>query len=575
MTRAAVLAFVLTLPTGALALSPPSSPASRNSDAGDSTPAEPQSHVFALRYSAPSRPDLPPESVRLALQHELGAPIRLSASTVPLLDISLPRPNEARVRFITPQGESSERTVELPQNSARAIEVIAWVAGNLARDEAAELIAEYRRLNPPSPGPAEGEGGTSAPSSGAVTKAAPAPAARAAQTSKGPGRNAAPSAAAAALAFAPVNLSLFHPLALYPDSHRRRVAIELGLAYGRLGALSGVGIELGLLSVDGAIDGVALGGLALDVEGATTGYTAALIYSGSRGRLTGVDTSLVSYRLGDVRGAQLATVFTRAGNVDGVIAAAGLTLASDVRGATLAVGANLAGSAEGATLAAGANIVRRVDGAALAAGANVASEVDGLAAAAGANLVDRLRGASLAAGFNLSQDVHGLQLAPINVAKRVRGMQLGIVNVAEHVDGTAIGVISIAKNGEVQATAWASNFAPLHASVKFRVGFAYSEFGAAYDPSSGDYSFEQGLGAHIQVAGPFAVEPGVHHSYTQRDGTSLGEGNGDDYLHYRARGILRLGRHIDVFAGGGVRHGAWGNASGEVDPEVLSGIALH
>jgi hypothetical protein len=30
-----------------------------------------------------------------------------------------------------------------------------------------------------------------------------------------------------------------------------------------------------------------------------------------------------------------------------------------------------------------------------------------------------------------------------------------------------------------------------------------------------------------------------------------------------------------VFAGVGIRHAAWGDFVGEIDPEVLAGIALH
>jgi hypothetical protein len=198
-------------------------------------------------------------------------------------------------------------------------------------------------------------------------------------------------------------------------------------------------------------------------------------------------------------------------------------------------------------------------------------EARGLVGAAGFNYVGKLEGASLAAGANIAGEVNGAQLGVVNVARKVRGLQLGVVNVAEEVDGTAIGVISIAKNGEIQATAYTSNHLPLHAAVKFRVGFAYSEIGAAYDPSDGTYALEYGLGAHFG-AGPITIEPGVLHSTLKEDGQSFD--NGDQYLHYRARVGWRFARHFELFAGGGVRHGAWGDTAGEVDPEVLSGIAV-
>jgi hypothetical protein len=536
--------------------------------------AEPSSTGPLTLYCAtPARADLPAETVRLAIERELSAAVLLSSSSSAVLSVTVERSNEARLRFLIPEGGSIERSVELPQDSARSVEVIAWVAGNLARNEAAELIEKYRRQSPPSPGP---------PAAGAAIVAEPAPA----KPPSPPAAPRSPAGAAAsadsdrnrsssALGFAPINLSLFHPLALYPDSHRRRVAFELGLAYGRLGALSGVGLELGVLSVAGPVEGVALAGVALDVEGPTTGYTGALFYSGSRGDLTGVDTAFVSFRRGNVEGAQLATAFARADRVDGVIAATGLTLATDVRGANLAVAANVAASTEGVAAAAGVNLIRRVEGATLAAGANIGQQVHGLTAAAGANVIDRVEGVALATGANVSEEVNGVQIAIINVARRVRGAQIGIINVASEVDGTAIGVVSIAKNGEIQATAWASNLAPLHASMKFRVGYAYSEFGVAYDPGDDEYALEQGLGAHLPLVGAFALEPGVHHSFTKNSDESLGEGDGTDHLHYRLRGALRVARHFDVFAGGGLRHAAWGDLAGDTDPEFFAGVALH
>jgi hypothetical protein len=535
--------------------------------------AEPSSTgPLTLFCATPARADLPAETLRLAIERELSAVVALSASSSAVLSVTVERSNEARLRFLTPESVSIERSVELPQDSTRAVEVIAWVAGNLARNEAAELIEKYRRQSPPSPGP---------PATGVppVAKRAPekppSPAAAATPAAKPAARTGSDRGGSTALGFAPLNLSLFHPLSLYPESHRRRFALELGLAYGRIGALSGVGLELGVLSVAGPVAGVALAGIALDVDGPTTGYTGALFYSGSRGDLTGVDTAFVSFRRGNVEGAQLATAFARADRVDGVIAATGLTLATDVRGANLAVGANVAASTEGAAAAAGVNVIRRVEGASLATGANIGEELRGLTAAAGANVIGRVEGASLAAGANVSQEVNGVQIAVINVAKRVRGAQIGIINVAGEVDGAAIGLVSIAKNGEIQATAWASNLAPLHASMKFRVGFAYSELGVAYDPSDDEYAFEQGLGAHLPLVGAFALEPGVHHSFTKSSNDSLGEGEGADRLHYRLRGALRVARHFDVFAGGGLRHAAWGDLAGETDPEFFAGVALH
>jgi hypothetical protein len=300
-------------------------------------------------------------------------------------------------------------------------------------------------------------------------------------------------------------------------------------------------------------------GGALASEGDFTGYASSLFYSGGR-NLTGVDMTFVGNWSGDVRGGEAALAVARARKVDGVIMATGVTLASEVRGAQLAVGVNISDS---------------VQGAALAAGVNVSTEIKGVTAAAGANMVERVEGASLAAGLNVSQDVNGVQLGIVNVGGRVRGAQLGVINVAKEMNGAAIGVINIAGNGEVGAVAWTNNFAPLHAALRFRSGYAYSELGVGLDPASDEYLLEAGVGAHLPIVGPFVLEPGIHHSITKKTDQRLDEGEETERLHYRVRALYRLSRHLDVFAGGGVRHAGWGDHAGDVDPEVFAGIGVH
>jgi len=539
-----------------------------------------QPGALELSCSITGRSDITCEAVRTSIERELGVSVALNGSASAPLRVHVEAPGAARVGALTSGAdspESIERTVELPADGTRAVEVITWLTGNLARNEAAALIDEYRQRAARAEAE-RAEAAARAAREQAERAEAAAKAARSAADAKpsepAPKETKQPepeSAARAELPLSPINLSLFHPLALYPDSDRRRFLFELGLAYGRLGALRGVGLELGVLTVLGPIDGVVFAPV-IDGRGPTRGFTSSIFYTGG-GDLSGVDLSLVSYRTGNVTGAELATAFAAAKDVDGVIGAAGATLAWDVQGAQLAVGANVAHSVDGVVAAAGANVAGRVEGASLAVGANVVNEADGLLGAAGFNFVGKLDGASLAAGANIAGEVDGAQLGVVNVARKVRGLQLGIVNVAEEVDGTALGVVSIARNGEIQATAYATNHLPLHTSVKFRVGHAYSELGVGYDPRDDSYAFEYGLGAHFGI-GPITLEPGVLHSTVKPDGQSFDSGEPHEYLHYRARVGWRFARHVEVFAGGGVRHGAWAVTQGEVDPEVLAGVAV-
>ena len=149
MTRVTLLLLFL------LTLAPPlrAEPSPLPWGEGDGGEAGP----LTLFCAVPARADLPAETLRLAIERELSATVVLSTSSAAVLSVTVERSNEARLRFLTTKDGNIERSVELPQDSARAIEVIAWVAGNLARNEAAELIEKYRRQSPPSPGtPASG-----------------------------------------------------------------------------------------------------------------------------------------------------------------------------------------------------------------------------------------------------------------------------------------------------------------------------------------------------------------------------------------------------------------------------------
>jgi hypothetical protein len=541
--------------------------------------ASAQSNTLELSCSITGRADVNCEAVRSAIERELGVSVALNGTSNAPLRVTVDQAGSARVGVLTSEApsESIERSVELPADGTRAVEVITWLTGNLARNEASALIAQYRERAAKEEAE-RAEVAAKAAREQAERAEAAAQAARAAADSKPKTAPAKPKPKAepapakqAELPLSPVNLSLFHPLALYPDSDRRRFTFELGLAYGRLGALRGFGVELGVLTVLGPLDGVAFAPV-IDGRGPTRGFTSSLFYTGG-GDLTGLDLSFVSYRTGNVIGAVIATAFAGAKNVDGLLGSAGATLAADVRGGQFAVGANVARATEGVLAAAGANVADRVGGAAFAAGGNVVHDVKGLVAAGIFNFSGKLEGASLAAGANIAGDVNGAQIGVVNVARKVRGLQLGVVNVAEEVDGTALGVVSIAKNGEVQAMAYTSNHVPLHAAVKFRVGHGYSEIGAAYDPSDDTYAFEYGLGAHFGL-GPITLEPGVMHSTVKPNGQSFDTGEPLEYLHYRARVGWRFAGHVELFAGGGVRHAAWGPTQGDVDPEVLAGVAV-
>src|SRR5262245_34320368 len=92
---------------------------------------------------------IPADAVREAIARELGVP------TVPLesepfsavLLITIEAGDQATVLYRDATGEM-ERTVDLPGDPGPAVEMIALLCGNLARDQASELVRRFARAAP-------------------------------------------------------------------------------------------------------------------------------------------------------------------------------------------------------------------------------------------------------------------------------------------------------------------------------------------------------------------------------------------------------------------------------------------
>lgn len=518
---------------------------------------------------------LDPERVRAALERELGKPVGLSVEQNAPLELTIGEDGRLSARYSRPVGPDLVRQVDLPGDDERALEVIALLAGNLTRDEASELIASLAAEPAPAPTPAAPE--------------PPAPPRVAAEPAPPRVYESSPS----------VNFSLFHPLQTTRHSEEHELVLELGLLYGKVGAISGFGADFGVLHVAGPLSGVALAGFWTKVGGPIDGVSASLLLTQGNDRLDGVSLSgFLGVQKGAVHGAQLAVLAAVAGDVVGWQGSGGLALArslqgfqgaaavsivrGDAAGVVGAGGASIAtGNVDGFIGAAGAAIARDVEGALLAGAFTVAHDVNGVQGAAGVNVAHDVEGVQMTGGANVAHDLNGLQLAPINVAHgRVDGLQLGVINVASEVHGAALGVISIAGNGHVQPSLWTSSELPLHSSVKFVAGYAYSELGvglgretAGAGPDRWSLAAEGGVGAHVPIIGGLALEPGLHFSQVF-DSDDFKGGPVEDNIHYRLRGTLRLSPLFEVFAGAGARHGLGGRTKNDVAPEVLAGVSL-
>jgi len=494
-------------------------------------------------------------ALKSALEAELGQPVALTDSPDASLRVEVVTRDRVSVAYRAPDGQTLSRSVDLPAEDDRAVEVIAWLSGNLARNEASDLLRSLRgSASEPAPAPEPAP----SPQPEAPTRA------EAKKTAKPePKQNAEPKrptpqpASPRVLRPLVFNASLFHPLSLFPDAHERRVNFELGLVYSRAGAINGVAITPGVLEVEQGVRGAALGSLWFSGAGDHRGFLLSSIGTWRSGSLVGAEVAgVTTLGRGPLTGVSVAGAFGLSGPVTGVSVGGAAVAGEGVNGIGVGGVANVQqGDTHGGVIGGVATVARRVDGFAIAGVVNHAGDVHGL----------QIAGVSNSAGT-----LDGLAVGTVNVHGKVRGLQLGVINVADEVDGAALGVISVAKNGRVQPIAYWSSFAPAHAGVKFLVGYGYSEIGMGF--AGDEYLPEAGMGAHVPVWENVYVEPGCHFSSTHPTKSDQNPTHGD--FHYRLRAGVRLLDAIEVFAGGGARHGVYGETKNEWKPEILAGIAI-
>ena len=474
------------------------------------TPAPATATALPLRLELGSS-KLDAESVRRAIERELQHAVRIGAapSEGESLSVVVHPDHSATVTYRASNGVLRSRSIGIPQDSSPAAEVIALLAGNLSRDEAAELLADLLARTAP---PARSATEASAEAVTASTELAkPDTGAKAPKTERPPPTSPKrePTSNLPPLLGTPfpaVNLSLAPPLTLYRSSERRIFSGEFGIGYSHVGELHGAGLNLLLLRTERDVQGISFGTLYNDTGGTITGAAGSALIN-RRQRLRGVAFSgVLNLGSSDARG----------------VSVAGLT-----------------------------NLEQDFEGVQTAGLLNWAGTFQGLQAAGALNRAGAFTGLQAAGAVNIADSMTGLQLGVVNVAGDVHGAQVGVVNVAKHVDGTSIGLVSVADNGRVQPVLWASSSRPLNGAMKFTVGPLYTQVGLGYAPGNQTYAWELGLGAHLAL-GRFFLEPGVHYSEV-RSAKHPSDHELLEYGHYRLAVGADLGR-VSPFLGVAVLH---------------------
>ncbi|WP_437774143.1 LA_2272 family surface repeat-containing protein [Sorangium sp. So ce1097] len=375
---------------------------------------------------------LEPEAVRAALGRELGGPVTLvDAATAgrPTLVLRGEPAGRVTLMYSAADGRHIGRTIDVPEDPDRAAEAIALLAGNLVRDEAAELAAALGRR--PSEEPA------AAPPAPAARPAPPAATqpSRAAQ----PARPAPPGPPPCALPGAQTVLVGGDVVPFVGSSTVDGTNVVRRYSFNFVGGYTaGVsGVELGA--------GVNI--LSSFLCGAQISSGANIVLGPASGTQVTVGLNLAT----SLRGAQIGSLNLATGPVEGVQGGVLNVAVGAVAGAQLGM----------ANVAVGEATDVQVGIANLAVSASTDLQISLANVAAGKTSDVQIGLANLAAGEST-----GVQIGLLNVSTgAVRGAQIGLVNYAD-ASPLSLGLVNIIRNGRLHIDAWGTESGLAMAGIK-------------------------------------------------------------------------------------------------------------
>jgi hypothetical protein len=409
---------------------------------------------------------------------ELSAAIGKELDCPIVTDLAIPHGGELSITSIdgsrvsvtyrtTRAHEPLTRVVSLPRRKEERTQWVAWLVGNLARDEAADWLLDHAPENPSTKEVGRDAASGTATASTKPTEPPPSQSATA-QTAQ-PLVPSASNGNQPTLTRRTFNLSIWYRwLQLRPSSAETRFTLHVGVGYGRVGAIRGIGFDLLHHRIDHELQGVG-SSLIWTRAPQTRGlaWSAGVVTAG--GRLRGMDLAWIfAYRDGSnsINQDKFATTLSEDVDIMGVQAGG--------------IGSWSRGSFIGAQ---GAGVFTKHKGS--------------------------LRGVQASLAANVSDEIVGAQISATNWANDVRGLQFGFVNHARHVDGVAVGLINISDNVRVQVQPWAER--TYHENLGLRYAYEVLTFGysVGYDANNERTRFLFGLGAIFPLS-PVAFAPSVN-----------------------------------------------------------------
>ncbi|MGE0550539.1 MAG: hypothetical protein AB7O24_14150 [Kofleriaceae bacterium] len=407
-------------------------------------PSAPHAAALGVEVIDPER-SLSIDDVRAAIGNELQVTTSDSTAFAPGLgriEIAIER-GVVRIAYHPAAGTVIERTLALPPDPQDRVALIAFVATNLVRDQAAEVL-------------------------GGLPAVAPAPMAIAA------------TATAASRRWVPATLGLIPPLTI-DRAMGEHVAVGVGVH-----VLIGVTDEITLASISGIGDVVSG-----DMNGAQIGGIAAVTVRHARGLQLGGAAALAR---GSLFGVQAAGIAAAAGGRSTGLQVGGIMSAADDF-----YGIQVGGIGTVAT--------QRIRGAQVGGIATVANDVQGGQIGGIVNVANRVNGLQIAGIANIGGDVRGIQIGTVNVARKMRGVQIGVINLSDDGDDSfPIGVINYSRNGGVAIDGWVDSSRVSAVGFRHGTKHVHNVWSVGWSPDHDNVLVGAGLGVSHRFNGSMGVD---------------------------------------------------------------------
>ena len=395
---------------------------------GQIEPAQVEAGAIGVEILDPGAA-LAADEVRTAIGVELGARVVGPSAYAPALgrlEIAIDQ-SVVRIAYHPAPGTVIERTLALPIEQADRIQLIAFVATNLVRDQASEVLGGLPVIAPPAPPPVAQP----------IT----------------PGR------------YVPATIGFVPPLTL-DRAFGERVTVGVGLH-----AVMGWTDNTNIATISGAVDvvsgemhGAQIGGAVAATFGHARGIQLGGAVSLARGSFYGLQVGGAAVAAGGAStGIQVAGAASAAEDLYGLQMSGAVSVAGRMRGVQVAGAGSLTGPMYGLQISGAANVASRVDGAQIAGAVNVGGDVHGLQIGT-VNVARKMRGVQIGV-VNLSDD--GDDSVPIGVINYSRN---GGVAFDGWVDSSRVSAVAFRHGTKYIHNIWSIGWSPDHDNVLVGAG---------------------------------------------------------------------------------------------------------